>query len=114
MKQGIHPRYEEATVVCSCGNTWQTRSTKANLRVELCPACHPFFTGEQRIVDSAGQVERFMRRLEAAQEAPRRKKVERRRQRLEQRAQIQHQQEHLTVTDEETEGDGEPAEKEAS
>ena len=66
MKQGIHPQYVEATVVCACGNTWTTRSTKPNLRTDLCNVCHPFYTGEQRIVDSAGQVERFMRRVEAA------------------------------------------------
>lgn len=97
MKQGIHPRYEEATVVCACGNSWTTRSTKSNLRIDLCPKCHPFFTGEQRIVDSAGQVERFMRRMEAAQEAPRRKKVERRQKRMEQLQKVQRQEEQLTV-----------------
>jgi large subunit ribosomal protein L31 len=64
MKAGIHPDYFEATVHCACGNTWQTRSTKANLRVDLCSACHPFFTGEQRLVDTGGQVERFRRRLD--------------------------------------------------
>ncbi len=63
MKQGIHPNYETTTVTCSCGTTWETRSTKKNLRVDLCSACHPFYTGEQRIVDTAGQVERFMRRM---------------------------------------------------
>jgi large subunit ribosomal protein L31 len=66
MKPGIHPQYVESTVVCACGNTWTTRSTKPNLRTDLCNVCHPFYTGEQRIVDSAGQVERFMRRVEAA------------------------------------------------
>lgn len=64
MKAGIHPNYQEATVVCSCGNTWTTRSTKPNLRVDLCNKCHPFYTGEQRIVDTAGRVDRFMMRLE--------------------------------------------------
>jgi large subunit ribosomal protein L31 len=66
MKAGIHPNYVEATVTCACGNTFTTRSTKPQLRTDLCSACHPFYTGEQRIVDSAGQVERFMRRMEAA------------------------------------------------
>lgn len=66
MKAGIHPNYVESTVICACGNTWTTRSTKPNLRTDLCNVCHPFYTGEQRIVDSAGQVERFMRRVEAA------------------------------------------------
>ncbi len=70
MKQGIHPRYQEATVVCgTCGTTFQTRSTrKGPIKTELCSACHPFFTGEQRIVDTAGQVERFMRRMQQRQE----------------------------------------------
>ena len=66
MKPGIHPNYVEATVTCACGNTFVTRSTKPSLRTDLCNVCHPFYTGEQRIVDTAGQVERFMRRVEAA------------------------------------------------
>jgi large subunit ribosomal protein L31 len=66
MKPGIHPEYVEATVICACGNTFTTRSTKPMLRTDLCNVCHPFYTGEQRIVDTAGQVERFMRRVEAA------------------------------------------------
>jgi large subunit ribosomal protein L31 len=100
MKQGIHPRYEEATVTCACGNSWQTRSTKPSLRLDLCPKCHPFFTGEQRIVDTAGQVERFMKRMEAATEAPRRKKVERRQKRLEQLSKVQRREDQLIVGDE--------------
>jgi large subunit ribosomal protein L31 len=67
MKQGIHPKYEQTTVTCACGNTFTTRSTRQNLRVDLCSNCHPFYTGEQRIVDTAGQVDRFMRRLQTAQ-----------------------------------------------
>ena len=63
MKPGIHPEYVEATVHCSCGNTFQTRSTKPSLRVDVCSNCHPFYTGTQRIVDSAGQVERFRKRF---------------------------------------------------
>ncbi len=66
MKAGIHPNYVESTVTCSCGNVFVTRSTKPTLRTDLCSVCHPFYTGEQRIVDSAGQVERFTRRQEAA------------------------------------------------
>jgi large subunit ribosomal protein L31 len=66
MKAGIHPNYVEATVVCACGNSWTTRSTKPSLRTDLCNVCHPFYTGEQRIVDTAGQVERFMRKMETA------------------------------------------------
>lgn len=63
MKQGIHPEYVEATVHCSCGNTFQTRSTRPELKVDVCSNCHPFYTGTQRIVDSAGQVERFRKRF---------------------------------------------------
>lgn len=66
MKPGIHPKYVESTVVCACGNTFVTRSTRPQLRTDLCNVCHPFYTGEQRIVDTAGQVERFMKRMEAA------------------------------------------------
>jgi large subunit ribosomal protein L31 len=66
MKPGIHPEYVESTVICACGNTFTTRSTKPTLRTDLCNVCHPFYTGEQRIVDTAGQVERFMKRVEAA------------------------------------------------
>ncbi|MGH2447197.1 MAG: 50S ribosomal protein L31 [Chloroflexota bacterium] len=63
MKPGIHPDYVESTVVCSCGNTFQTRSTRPQLKVDVCSVCHPFYTGTQRIVDSAGQVERFRKRF---------------------------------------------------
>jgi len=62
MKAGIHPTYVESTVTCSCGNTFQTRSTKPTLHVELCNECHPFFTGKQKLVDTGGRVERFQRR----------------------------------------------------
>ena len=63
MKKGIHPPYVEAMVVCACGNTFKVGSTKPLLKVEVCSRCHPFFTGQQRMVDTAGQVERFMRRM---------------------------------------------------
>lgn len=64
MKQGIHPKYyPEAKVICSCGATWTTGSTVEVLRTDVCSACHPFFTGEQRIVDAAGQVDRFHKRM---------------------------------------------------
>ena len=59
MKNGIHPAYKRATVTCVCGNTFETRSTVGNLKVEICSKCHPFFTGKQKLVDSAGRVERF-------------------------------------------------------
>ena len=65
MKKDIHPKYfPEATVICACGNSWTTGATQELVRTDVCSACHPFYTGEQRIVDTAGQVERFMRRLE--------------------------------------------------
>ena len=62
MKKGIHPEYIEAIAVCACGETFKTRSTKPELRVEVCSKCHPFFTGQQKIVDTEGRVERFIRR----------------------------------------------------
>lgn len=62
MKAKIHPEYLQATVQCACGNTFTTRSTKPQLRTEVCNLCHPFFTGEHRIVDTAGRVERFKKR----------------------------------------------------
>jgi len=65
MKTGIHPEYVEATVRCSCGNTFTTRSTQSELKVELCNECHPFFTGKQKLVDTGGRVERFERRYGA-------------------------------------------------
>ena len=64
MKTGIHPEYAEATIRCSCGNEWTTRSTKPSMHVDVCDVCHPFYTGEQRIVDTAGRVERFNRRYQ--------------------------------------------------
>ena len=62
MKEGIHPEYHEVEVRCACGNTFKTRSTKAELRLEICNACHPFYTGKQKLVDTAGMVEKFERR----------------------------------------------------
>jgi large subunit ribosomal protein L31 len=62
MKEGIHPRYEKSSIVCACGNVVETRSTKESIHVEICSACHPFFTGKQKLVDTAGRVERFNRK----------------------------------------------------
>ena len=62
MKTDIHPSYDEVTVKCSCGNTFITRSTKADLHVELCSECHPFYTGKQKLVDTGGRIDRFERR----------------------------------------------------
>jgi large subunit ribosomal protein L31 len=66
MKEGIHPKYyPNATVTCACGNTWHTGSTVESIHTDICSNCHPFFTGEQRIVDTEGQVDRFYKKLEA-------------------------------------------------
>jgi len=72
MKTDIHPEYKETTIVCTCGETYHTRSTVENLRVGICAACHPFFTGEQRFVDTAGRVEKFTQRY-GSSKAKRRK-----------------------------------------
>ncbi len=64
MKKGIHPKYVDCEISCLCGNVIKTRSTRPKLSVEICSACHPFFTGQQKIVDTAGRVERFRRRYE--------------------------------------------------
>src|SRR5215831_7695835 len=64
MKANIHPELHEVLVHCACGETWTTRSTKKELRIEICSKCHPFFTGKQKLVDSAGRVERFRKRYE--------------------------------------------------
>lgn len=62
MKDGIHPKYYKATVHCACGNTFEVGSTLKDINVEICSKCHPFFTGKQKLVDSAGRVERFKRK----------------------------------------------------
>ena len=59
MKQGIHPNYVECTVRCTCGNTWVTRATKSEMTIDLCDKCHPFYTGQQKLVDTGGRVQRF-------------------------------------------------------
>jgi large subunit ribosomal protein L31 len=69
MKKGIHPEYHEATVKCVCGNEFKTRSTLKQINVEICSACHPFFTGQQKLIDSAGRVERYMKRYAKSSEA---------------------------------------------
>jgi large subunit ribosomal protein L31 len=71
MKQGIHPDYHEITVHCACGNEFQTRSTKKdNLHIEICSECHPFFTGKQKLIDTAGRVDRFNKRYGKKTETP--------------------------------------------
>ena len=69
MKAEIHPEYVECTVRCSCGNTFTTRSTKSELRIDICNACHPFYTGNQKLIDTGGRVQRFTDRFGSAREA---------------------------------------------
>ncbi len=71
MKQGIHPDYVAAQVTCTCGNQFVTRSTKPHIHVEICSACHPFYTGRQKLVDTGGRVERFQRRVAKGRRATR-------------------------------------------
>lgn len=68
MKAKIHPQYVLATISCACGNTFQVRNTVGDLRLEICSSCHPFFTGKQKLVDSAGRVEKFMRKYQKGEE----------------------------------------------
>ena len=75
MKEAIHPKYEEVEVRCACGNTFKTRSTKPELHLEICSACHPFFTGRQKLIDTEGRVERFSKKF-GAQTSEQRKVVE--------------------------------------
>lgn len=63
MKEGIHPKYQDVDVRCACGNTFRTRSTKPDLHLEICSACHPFFTGRQKLIDPEGRVERFTKKF---------------------------------------------------
>ena len=64
MREGIHPNYVEATVVCACGSSFKTRSTKPMIRLDICSSCHPFFTGKYKLVDTEGRVERFRKKYE--------------------------------------------------
>ena len=66
LKEGIHPKYNEATVVCACGETFTTKSTKEKIQVDICSKCHPFFTGKQKIVDAEGRVEKFKKKYAKA------------------------------------------------
>jgi large subunit ribosomal protein L31 len=75
VKEGIHPKYAEVEVRCACGNTFKTRSTKPELHLEICSACHPFFTGRQKLIDTEGRVERFTKKF-GAQTAAQRKTAE--------------------------------------
>ena len=74
MKEGIHPDYKETTITCVYGNVIETKSTKKDIRIEICSNCHPFMTGKQKIMDTAGRVERFKKRYEVKESAPQTKK----------------------------------------
>ncbi len=63
MKEGIHPKYEDTTITCACGEVINTRSTKKDIKVEICSKCHPFFTGKQKLIDTGGRVDRFNKRF---------------------------------------------------
>jgi len=67
LKKDIHPKYIKCTVTCACGNSFETRSTVPSLRLDICSACHPFYTGKQKLVDTAGRVEQFKRKFEKSQ-----------------------------------------------
>jgi large subunit ribosomal protein L31 len=75
VREGIHPKYEQVEVRCACGNTFTTRSTKSELHLEICSACHPFFTGRQKLIDTEGRVERFTKKF-GAQTSEQRKTAE--------------------------------------
>jgi large subunit ribosomal protein L31 len=68
MKKDIHPKYEKAIISCACGNSFETGSTKKNMKIEICSACHPFFTGKQKIFDTAGRVEKFNKKYNLTNE----------------------------------------------
>lgn len=75
MKKGIHPDYKETTISCACGEVIHTRSTRHNIKVDICSKCHPFFTGKQKLVDSAGMVDKYKKRYEKTVEAKKRTKA---------------------------------------
>jgi len=76
VKEKIHPDYRESTIVCACGEVIHTRSTKQNIHVEICSKCHPFFTGKQKLIDSAGRVDKFKKRFEKKRPRPLKAKKE--------------------------------------
>ena len=76
MKDGIHPEYKKATVTCACGNSFTTRTTVGDIHIEICSACHPFFTGKQKLVDTAGRVEKFRRKYKLDKKEAAEKKTE--------------------------------------
>jgi large subunit ribosomal protein L31 len=75
MKEGIHPEYKETTITCVCGNVIETKSTKKDIKIEICSNCHPFMTGKQKIMDTAGRVERFKKKYSPKAESPKTAKI---------------------------------------
>jgi large subunit ribosomal protein L31 len=75
MKEGIHPEYTKTTITCACGNVIETKSTKKDIKIEICSQCHPFMTGKQKIMDTAGRVERFKKKYAAGEEKKKRGKT---------------------------------------
>ena len=69
MKSDIHPKYQQTTITCACGNVVEVGSTKTDIRVEICSKCHPFFTGKQKLIDTAGRIERFRKKYEKFQKS---------------------------------------------
>ena len=80
MRQGIHPEYHDVEARCACGATWKTRSTRKELRLEICSSCHPFFTGKQKLIDTEGRVERFTKKYGAQTVAGVKERLEKQRQ----------------------------------
>ncbi|MFH1825149.1 MAG: 50S ribosomal protein L31 [Candidatus Firestonebacteria bacterium] len=74
MKEKIHPEYKETTITCTCGNVVKTKSTKQDIKVEICSKCHPFYTGQQKLVDTAGRVEKFKKRLKGVKKVKKEEK----------------------------------------
>lgn len=105
MKQGIHPDYKLATVHCACGNTFQTRSTQEDIHLDVCSVCHPYFTGKQRLMDTAGRVERFRRKWAKTEEAQ-----EEKAERVAARSKKSGKQEAAAVADAEAGAETQPAE----
>ena len=69
MKKELHPNYQYASVKCACGNEFETRSTVGDMRIDICSACHPFFTGKQKLIDTAGRVDKFMKKYRAGKQS---------------------------------------------
>jgi large subunit ribosomal protein L31 len=87
MKKGIHPEYhKEAKITCACGNTITTGSTKSEINVEICSACHPFYTGKEKLIDTAGQVDRFKQRMQKTQEIQKQKEAKKKQKKSESKA----------------------------